>query len=157
MPKPSDLASARRVSPRPTNRHVGAVRPQRERHEQPEPAGADDGACRRGRDGNLLEHAAGGGQRFDQHRGLVIHAVRNAVKVGGGQRQKLRERAVASDDTEHGPAIAVAAPRDAAALRTCRIRPDLPGDAPANPRGVRGRRVLDHADELVPRHAGNPA
>ena len=88
------------------------------RHQQPEPAGADDRAAHAGLDAHLLQHAAGRGGRLDEHRRHVAEPVRQVVEVLGWQAQILGKGAIALQDAEHRAHVAMAPPaRPAAAAR----------------------------------------
>jgi hypothetical protein len=101
---------------------------------------------------DFVEDVQGGRQRLREDGGLVADVVRDRVQVRDRQRQLLGERAVPSDQPEHGPALAVAPASGPARRARPADRVDLARDAPADPLG-RVVRAFDCTDELVPGHA----
>ena len=75
------------------------------------------------------------------------------VQVDGRQREVLGERAVAAEDAEDAPHVAVSPTRDTASVAAATTDGDLAGNATADSMGVIRRRVFDDADELVAGHA----
>ena len=117
---------------------------------------ADDGDAGARIDGHLLEDAARGGHRLGEHRRLVVHAVRHFVQVDRRQRQILGKRPVVLADADDVAVVAVLLDPPRAPVAVTAADVDLADDALADPGGVRRRRLLDDADELVAGDAGEP-
>ena len=124
------------------------------RDQQAHAAVADDGHTRARIDGHLLEDAARGGHRLREHRRLVVHAVGHFVQVDRRQRQILGKRPVVLADADDVAVVAVLLDPARAPVTVPAPDVDLADDALADPGGVRRRRLLDDADELVAGDAG---
>jgi hypothetical protein len=111
---------------RPSDHDRDAARAcrQRSRDEKPEPSGADDQDPRRIVDRDLIEDAAGGRERFGEHRRFVGHMVGDGDEVPQGECEAVGERPGASEYAEHGTArtvvAALACARIAVGLRSPR-------------------------------------
>ena len=124
--------------------------------QQPEPSGADDRRSHPRLDPHLLDNATGGCQWLDEHRRLVVDRRGDRVQVARRQREELGERAVAPANADNGSNVAMPAAGGAAARALAAANGNLPRHAAPDPGRVFGRRVLDNADELMARHAGEP-
>ena len=82
----------------------------------------------------------------------MVH--RNRVQVDRRQRQVFGERAVVLADAHDVAVVAMLLDSARAPVAVPAPDVDFADDAPADPRAIRCRRLLDDANELVP---GNPA
>lgn len=120
--------------------------------QQSEPATTNHShACARP-DGDLLNHAAGGGRRLDEHRRHVVERWGHCVQVRGWQCKVLGECSVPSADADHGAHVAVATARLPAPRALSAANRDLADDAAADPFRCGRARVFDNTDKLVAGH-----
>ncbi len=102
----------------------------------------------------LLENAACGRDRLDEHRRLVVDVVWNAMKVRARQRQVLGECAGAAAYPDDRSLRAMFFDAGAALRTRAAAHIDLADDTPADPLAVSWiGNAIDQPDELVP---GNP-
>ena len=104
-----------------------------------------------GRNGNLFQDLAGGGQRLGENRVLGGDGIRQHVQVPLRQREQLAENARVFHNSQHGAMRAVAAQFAPAPLAAAAGQIDFADHAPAHQRAI--VRFHHHADELVPRCA----
>jgi hypothetical protein len=116
-------------------------------HEQSELAIAQDQCLRARREVKLFRDLERGGERFDEHRFFVGHALRKRMEVADRHVRKLRERTRGALNTEYGALRAVAGEPGVAPRTATTAEVDFGDHAAPHPlRGAFG----DGADELVP-------
>ena len=123
------------------------------RDQQSESSIADDRDARATFNRDLLEDAAGGRDRLDEHGRAVLNRVGHFVQVRGRERHELGEGAGAAANAHHRSLGAVLFHAGAAQRAAAAADVDLAHDALADPAAIRSRRLIDHANELVSRDA----
>jgi len=106
---------------------------------------ADDEDARVATDLDLLLDLERSRERFGEERPFCRKLIRNDVQVLLRQGEELRHRSVPPDDAEDGAMVAVGGASGSTGVARVTDRIDLAHDAPPS---------LGHADELMPRYAG---